>query len=360
MATVGAALRRANVGRIYLAHGTSAGTDPLGLAAAVGRVSPAFRQVIEGVFKGLVDGILQERGNYTGRYAALMERALNAPVESSEEQSYIEVRRFLWSGENHHLGRADAAIRLIDTLDRERLPAGQRVLLIGHSHAGNLFALLTQLVTGNTERVAEFFAAARVFYRPGGWRTSTLPPWGRVERLLSEVPRPFATGPLNAVPLDIVTIGTPVRYGWDMAGCARLLNFVFHYPHEACERDRALFPPLWSSLSKMTNGDFTQQIGIAGTNFMPPVPGSPVWLADRRLARVLEGPLDPPKAWARWKCGVRVPDAGATLLVDYGLRFNLLFKWTGSHTFYTHPEWLLWHLEEIARRWYNTPGADNE
>jgi hypothetical protein len=373
MAAVGAALRAAGVRRIYLAHGTSAGTDPLGVASTIARLSPALRQIVESTTKGLVDAVLEERGNFSSRFAELLERSLNADIpgstpengstqqprhasESSIARGPIEVRRFLWSGENHHLGRADAAVRWIDELVRDPLPAGERLMLVGHSHAGNVLAILTQLISGQIERVARFFDAARVFFRARGALLPGVPPWERIERLLHDRPRP-----LNNTPLDIVTLATPVRYGWDLQGDMRLLHFVFHYRHAAAsEEHTAIFPPRLGSWPHLTNGDFTQQIGIAGTNFAPPLPFGPAWQADRRLARLLEGDLEPANTWKRWKQGRRVADAGTTLLIDYGLRFNQVLKWTASHTFYTHTEWMVWQFEEIVRRWYReTTGGDN-
>jgi len=38
----------------------------------------------------------------------------------------------------------------------------------------------------------------------------------------------YADAALN---LDIVTFGTPIRYGWDTAACKHLLHFVFHPEH---------------------------------------------------------------------------------------------------------------------------------
>ena len=59
----------------------------------------------------------------------------------------IKVDRFDWSSGNDHLARAEAAVKLFNRL--ADLPidlATERLLLWGHSHAGNVFALLTNLL----------------------------------------------------------------------------------------------------------------------------------------------------------------------------------------------------------------------
>lgn len=344
MAVVAAQLRGAQVRYICLAHGTWAGTDPVGLARTVGRFSPAFRQALEGMFKGVFDAAVQEIGNFTTRYQTILQHALNAQLKASERP--IEVRRRLWSGENLHVARADAAVRWIDELHRLPRAPRDRVLVIGHSHAGNAQALVSQLVAGDRARLAEFVEAMQRFYEP--CRSSgRIAPWQRFQRLLADNPRPFAD-----FPVDMVTWGTPIRYGWDPLGYARLLHFVFHYPHPASTEPRALFPPRFRSWPELTNGDFTQQVGIAGTDSGVLVPGSGSWHANRRLAKLLENDVEPRGQWERWRRGPRVPDSGTTLLVDYGMRLNLLFNLTATHTFYTRRRWMLWHLEEITRQFY--------
>ena len=80
--------------------------------------------------------------------------------------------------------------------------------------------------------------------------------------------------------LDVVTLGTPVRYGWDAAGYGNLLHFIHHRPVDGLPDDRAPFLPSAEDILQAKQGDCVQQLGIAGTNFTPP---AWAWLADTRL-----------------------------------------------------------------------------
>lgn len=95
-----------------------------------------------------------------------------------------------------------------------------------------------------------------------------------------------------------------------------------------------------------------QQVGIAGTNAMPAVLAWRAWLADQRLNRLLQPGLSPQDLLARLKLGVRVADKGTTLLVDYGPPAGNLAQHLAGHAVYTRHEWLLFHAEQVARRFY--------
>jgi len=342
MRAAGDALRAANVGAIYLVHGTFAGTDALGLFGALGRVLPGAAKVLRNLAKAIVDGVAGETGNYTAEYARLFENALchgGAPR--------IPVKLFHWSSENHHLGRADAAIRLLDELHAQELPAGQRVILWGHSHAGNVFALLTNLLGAHPEMRAKFFEATQVYYRWPLFGWADIVVWERMEKLLQS-----EANPLAGRPLDIVTFGTPIRYGWDPTGVNKLLHFVHHRPAPGLPKHRAHFPESVDEILTAEYGDYVQHFGIAGTNAMPPILAWRAWRADRNLHALLQPHLPPQGLLARLKFGVRVADAGETLLVDYGRTHEPLIKHLVGHAVYTRREWLLFHTEEVVRRWY--------
>jgi hypothetical protein len=213
-------------------------------------------------------------------------------------------------------------------------------------------ALVTNLVAGHRDDVAAFFAAARAHYR-GPWSGRLhAPVWDRVERRLLDPARPVIRAPL-----DVVTLGTPIRYGWNLDGCAKLLHFVSHRRVDGLPEYQTVPPRNFGELALGTCGDFMQQIGIAGSNFPPLVPFTRTWRADRRLGRLLQP--DPHTLWNLWKrlcVGLRVPDAGQTLLVDYHERPTFSFRSFTGHMMYTRREWLPFHAAETARRLY-TDGA---
>src|SRR5258708_7449580 len=217
MRRVGEALRAADVGAIFLVHGTFAGIDALGILAELARWYPAGRDSIGCVAKRMVDALAGDAGNYTNGYAESFEESIRGSGEP------VSVRLFHWSSENHHLGRADAAVRLIDEIAALELPPRRRILVWGHSHAGNVFALMSNVLAGDAESIERFFAAARVYYRVPLTGMIDIPVWERVRRLLAHDARRLAERPI-----DMVTFGTPIRYGWDPLGYAERLPFLHH------------------------------------------------------------------------------------------------------------------------------------
>lgn len=343
MQSVGATLRAAGVRQILLAHGTFVGPDALGMLSELARVFPSASASVQRVIKRVFDRFTGDAGNYTGGYAQLFETALAGPG-----QPRVPVELFCWSSENHHIGRADGAVRLIAHLASLKLEPGDRVLLWGHSHAGNVFALVTNLLAGNPEAVERFFAAAEIYYRWPVFGWVDIPLWEQVRELLLEAP-----GFLDGVGLDLVTFGTPIRYGWDSNGYAQLLHFINRRRVADDEECRGTFPVNLDDILNARDGDYVQQLGIAGTNILPSVFAWRAWAADRNLNGLLQedepmgGPLD------RFQAGTILPDEGTTLLVDYGEPEGSIGQHLAGHAVYTRKAWLLFHAEEVARRFYS-------
>jgi hypothetical protein len=334
-------MRAAGVGVVYLMHGTFAGPDAAGVLTAIGRYLPAARDTLSKIAKGVIDGLLKDNGNYTTEYAAAFEAALNA-----DGGSPIAVRNYTWSGENHHLGRAHAAVTLINDLAALELPPASRILLWCHSHAGNVAALLTNLVAGDESAVDAFFRAAQCHYRIPFLGIYDLPVWPAVEQLLRTGGRP-----LIKYPLDVVTFGTPIRYGWNLRGLGKLLHVVNHRSAD----DRALYPRTVDEVLRATGGDYVQHVGIAGTNTPPPPLALRAWLADRRLHELLQpSGLSPLTLCERLRLGCRVPDAGETLLVDYGPPEGAIGEHLAGHAVYTKLQRLWWHADMVASQLYGS------
>jgi len=343
MARVGTTLRAQRVGAVYLAHGTFVGPDALGALVELARIYPSASSPVRRLIKRIMDKITGEVGNYTGRYARQLESAIRP-----SDQARIPVWRFHWSSENNHIGRADGAVRLIDELLALGLEPGQRVLLWGHSHAGNVFALATNLLAGNREAVEAFFHAAEIYYRWPVVGCVDIPVWDRVrDALLADRP------PLADVPLDIVTFGTPIRYGWDSGGYARLLHFIHHRPADGLPEYRAPFPVKLENVLSAAGGDYVQQLGIAGTNIAPGLFAWRARLADQRLGRLLQANEPTGGVLERFKAGAIVPEEGTTLLVDYGRPEGNIAQHFAGHAVYTRTEWMLFHAEEVVRRFYS-------
>jgi hypothetical protein len=348
IAGVGETFAQANVVAVYCIHGTFCGNDPLGLLTELSGMAPRLSESLRRASKGIVDFFLGETGNYTPHYVERAERLLSAGAPRP-----IDVRLFHWSSLNHHIGRADGAVRLIDDLARRAsdwvssTDVRPRVQLWGHSHGGNVMALASNLLGAKAEARAEFFHAARSFYRRGDGRRVDMPAWARVESLLAEPDHP-----VRSIKLDMVTYGMPVRYGWDPGGYAKLLHIVNHRPAADRAPHTAKYPPhFWRTLTG-SGGDLMQHVGIAGTNFMPLPLAVRTWLADRRLGQLLQGQVEPRWLRSRLNLGVRVPEEGRTLLIDYDDPAWFPLSHFVGHAHYTRSRWLPLHCEQIAAHFY--------
>ncbi len=335
MARAGAAYRAAGVRAIWLVHGTFAGDDVVGLIRVVERMAPDTARHLRRVHKQAFDKLAKDSGNYTAEFAAELERCTRIPVE-----------RVAWSSENHHLARAHAAVCLIDRLSDQPYGPSGRILMWGHSHAGNVFALLSNLLAADAEQRQSFFSAASCFYRRRWGGRVDQPAWVRVQKALA-LPPASRSWPQ----LDLVTFGTPIRYGWDSNGYAKLLHFVYHRPRPGVPEYLTCLPRTVQDVLQAVDGDYIQQLGIAGTNLAPPGIGLRSWLADLRLGRLLQPGLRRRDLLKRLRLGQRVPQEGETLLVEYpdGPGTRQL----AGHAVYTRQSWLPYHALEVARRLYD-------
>lgn len=346
MAAAGAKFSQAGVAAIYCVHGTFCGDDVLGLFTELEGWAPSVAKPLRRWSKRAIDAVIGETGNYTPDFAERMETALSADAPRP-----VPVRLFHWSSQNHHIARADGAVRLIDELATfgEQLPDSlndPRIILWAHSHGGNVFALLTNLLGADEAARQEFFHASRTFFRPWIATRPDLPVWDRVEQLLADPQHP-----VRRLKLDVITYGTPIRYGWDAGGYHNLLHVIHHRPHPKHHAHRAPYPPWPHDVVAAEHGDYIQQVGIAGTNF-PPLPiALRTFLADWRLGSLLQRNLG---GWlrSRLKHGMRVHEEGTTLLVDYDDPHWLPWMHVLGHAPYTRSHWLPLHCELAAEHFY--------
>lgn len=333
---------------LLLVHGTFVGDDPAGLLTSLERHLPSLAAPLRSVAAGMPQLALGELALYTTGFAETLARGLNPA-----SQPAIHVQRFTWSGRNNHLGRADGAVRLLIALHETHPAPGNRLLLWGHSHAGNVFAILTHLLAADRDTLARFLFAAREFYESPRTRHIEQSHWQRARELLLDAPQP----PLAGVALDLVTFGTPVRYGWETRGYSRLLHFIHHRPVPGRERHLAPpFPPSTADALRARWGDYIQQGGIAGTNIPPSLLSWRDHAADQTLGELLEAGLAQESVSTRLARGMRCPQEAQTLLVDYEAALPGIAAAISGHAVYLRSEWLLFHAEEIARRWYGLPG----
>ncbi len=291
MSTIGGRLRGARVKRIVFVHGTFVGNDTLGVAHALNRTFPkaggALARAALLFSKRQSDRLLGDNANYVSSYVDLFAEAIGGAIPCAS---------FVWSSENHHVGRVHGAARLARELAQYADPPGiaralarDRVMLIGHSHAGQLFALLTQLIAGGPDTAALLEAAQL-----------------RGEDV-DALARDLAA--LRRLPLDIVTFGMPPRYGWGDAPSYRLMNVVNHRGPLA--RASGL-----RGLLRTEEGDYVQQLGIAGSDF--PATLEPERRLNAKLDPLLGRGTSVRALLRNLRSGLRVPQHGHTFLVDYG------------------------------------------
>ena len=342
-------LMRLGYGAIVFLRGTFVGVDPLGVARKVSRLWPEGAERLKQSSRRVIDRMAGDAGNYGEGNLSL----LRAAAEGVGDLQIVTVN---WSGENHHAGRADGAVRLSRIVEevQRSAPAGSRCLIIGHSHGGNVAAIASQLWSEPSVRWKEFVHAARTFYRSplfrlgGWWSRIDLPTWEWAANKISGGDFPH----IDARRCAIVTLGTPVRYGWGVS--AGLLHFIHHgFPSawrpEQVEREalwKAVFPPAYRSASP---GDMVQQIGIAGTNFPPSWISYRARVANARLGRLLQPHTDcGGRLLQRLRTAPRLHDTGLNLLVDYQAADKEADDLLG-HAVYTRRHWLPFHFQQIAR-----------
>lgn len=364
-------LLRLRVRRVLLVHGTFVGNDPFGLADKLDELTdsapPLLRplvktialeswgRVLRGINQTLGDRVLGETGSFRDDYLD----DFRALLRTDE----IPVERFDWSSGNDHFARAEAAVRLFNRLtDLPIDPASDRLLLWGHSHASNVFALLTNLLANDRGAIDALFAAVG---RIGAERTD----WKTARDRLAAAPSPH---PL-ARALCLVTFGGPVRYGWDRDGYARLLHVVQQRPvgGQAAWLVKPALPQTLDEILKAKHGDWVQSFGIAGTDLIPV--DREIREAHRALGQLFEAGLIEPQVMGsnalldrlpeaararvrekfkeflmlleRLRCGQRVPsDGDAAWLLDYGTDEVEKF----GHGVYMKRAWLPFHATRIA------------
>jgi len=323
--------------------------DTNGLPALKGGATPPYPD--DDQTKRLLDDQIGDAGNFTSAYVETFRKAVNRQAPRP-----IACLRSLWASEHHHLGRADAAWRLIDRLRAWAtdlaLGPGDRILVQAHGQAGLVLALVSNLLApGNTSGKKLFFQALAGYYLQGSPTPGTLDRFHQVESWLA------GGRALNGAVLDVATFGTPIRYGWDPSGLGRLLHIVNHRPMRADGKRwlaKMELPQITMEMPYVWGGDYVQQLAVAVTDALPATPGANA--ANKAMWELLE-PYDGFERWLECarKC-VRCASDGLCLLVDYKDMLtepapNVLSHVYG-HAAYTRLTSLLFNTTEIVQALY--------
>jgi hypothetical protein len=310
-----------------------------GVPAMPGGARPPYSN--DEATKKLLDDQAGDAGNFTNAYVELFKKAVsrNAPRP-------ILCVRVLWSCEQHHLGRAEAAVRLLHRLRalcaEHSFGAGDRILVQAQGQTGLIMALLSNLLAAGKSAAREAVLA----------NLNRLMPDGEIALLESLVP---SGGLLNGALLDVVTFGAPVRYGWDPSGLGKLLHIVNHRPMRTDGKRwlaKMELPQITMEMPIAWGGDYVQQLAVAGSDA---VAGSEEAKAANKVLWELLEPVDGFERWLECaRKSVRCQNDGQCLLVDYkdstgstSARDHLY-----GHAAYTRTSAMLFNTGEIVQALY--------
>ena len=101
-------------------------------------------------------------------------------------------------------------------------------------------------------------------------------------------------------------------------------------------------------------GDYIQQIGIAGTDFLPSFFAWRDLIVERRLRWLFESTARRRDVIGKLKQGRRESSDGKTLLVDYPTTAGQESQKLFGHGVYTCHQWLPFHLQAICSHFYQS------
>lgn len=260
--------------------------------------------------KTKLDTLLNDKANFSEQY-------VNAFRDGLASSHGLTVQRYLWSSLHHHPGRMEGALAFLHELHdfktQQNLQAGDRILIVAHGHAGQLPALLSNLIAPGESSVREtVFETLAYFYEQRETPPESIQHLQELDRLLAE--NQFAAWPS----LDVVTLGTPIRYGWDTESLGKLLHLVNHRPIRQDGKRwlaKMELPQIVMEMPMASGGDYVHQLAVAGTDAVP----ASAWEVE--LDQALRENLEPYDGFERWlECTRRVtrcPNDGKCLLIDY-------------------------------------------
>lgn len=295
-----------------------------------------------------LDALAQDRGNFPSWYVQKFEQAL---TQGSNQG--IPCTRYVWSSMNHHVGRVEAAMNLLSYLQDWgsglNLFKEDRLLLVGHGHAGQVLALLSNIMTrGESEVRSRVFEILAKYWQACPCENRSVDQLEQLYRLTTD------RMVLEGASVDVVTLGTPIRYGWDTEGIGHLLHMVNHREIRS-DKKRWLakmeLPQIAWEIPYQTGGDYVQQLAIAGTDALPDSPEAEQANVDFREI------FEPYDGFERWlECTrrtTRCANDGQCVLVEYGVQLEEsprqhLF----GHACYTQSHAMLFLATEIAGAFY--------
>jgi hypothetical protein len=321
MRQCGRLLSEAGLGLTIFSHGTFVGEDPFGVSLALESLFPFFNAResarIKAFNRSFWSQYLYDKAYFQPKYVKLFEDGL---------QQNIPALNFSWSSGNHHAARLFGAIRLLKMLDsKKELLTNKRALLIGHSHAGQLFALVAHLISESETGLA----LKKLMMKEGIFLSHDL-------------------AELKDIAIDFVLLGSPYLYDWPDPSPYRVVHFINHrnHPYLAGHPTGALHT---------RDGDYIQQWGAAGSDFIAST--AKERLLNTKLSEILGDTTDR-LAWKdRVLSRLRVPPYGKTYLIDYKDNNQITPNWMSTifgHGIYTEYQVMLFNTHLICEALYDS------
>ena len=318
--TSGDRISKADISTVYFVHGTFVGDDPLHIVenfiSNIPRIEKHHvKRIKEGIRKS-ANLVARDIGNFSREYEKLF---------ANVTHEKIAIKNFTWSSANNHLARVNAAIRLLNELHLDHTDKGSRVLLFGHSHAGQVFSLLTRIINDKKfrEELKQILSTHNIVFN------------------LSEE----SVSHVETFNIDMVTFGTPIRYPWSINSKMRLLHFINHRGDlESGSNIKGLF--------RTKSGDYVQQWGGGGSDLFSITKKQ--HLINSELDTLLGRGIGFRELTKNILTQNRFHTEGMHLLVDYGddSIFPNFAKTIFGHGVYTRLELLPFHIEMIAKHLY--------
>ena len=297
-----------------------------------------------------LDKVSEDSGNFSESFVQLFKENVNP-----EQEKTLEVNKYVWSSLHHHIGRIEAALDLVEFLqswsEQLSIDSDDRLLVQAHGHAGQVLALVSNLISPKETlgRQMIFEILANHYQRSQTDASSAVDRLDRLYRFLTDMP--FMQG----ASLDLVTFGTPVRYGWELDRTGKLLHVVNHRPIRGDGKKwlgKMELPQIAWEIPMVLGGDYVQQLAVAGTDALPKSE------QEQQACQELREIVEPFDGFERWlECarrGTRCSNDGRCLLVDYkdsgeGPCQEHLF----GHGCYTRKNAMLFNTLEIVRQLYS-------
>lgn len=256
-------LKKFNINKIYLVHGTFAGIDPLGMGhrKILGALSFYLGRLIRILVKG--------RGFFDSSLISGLSQLATTEVLD-------------WGGENNHIGRLKGAFKFLENLS----PTPGFQMILAHSHGAQILAL-TQHLRLQTDLGKKLLS----FAKPLGFQEEKLR-----EKIAS----------ISSQPIHWITLGSMLRVPFPLGN----LDHLAHFHNCRTLKRTGLFGILTAR-----PGDMIQTWAVEGSDFFPSTP------KDLRLYRDLDQLLGKgiaPLHWAqKIASGTRLNPEGINFVADY-------------------------------------------